>query len=103
MRPSRCLDCSSLMHHAPRAFLRPFLTFRLHSLLVSGADAYLQIEHGADSDLYAMLRQAMMARRAPLTLDGLSFAGRPPGLRSRAPSESTLQTEISESLSDALR
>ena len=39
------------------------------------------------------------------TLDGLSLGGRPPGLdaRSRAPSESTLQTEISESLSDALR
>ena len=38
---------------------------------------------------------------SPLALDGLSLAGRPPGLD--APSESTLQTEISESLSDALR
>ena len=42
---------------------------------------------------------------SPLALDGLSLGGRPPGLdaRSRAPSESTLQTELSESLSDALR
>ena len=38
---------------------------------------------------------------SPLALDGLSLGGRPPGLD--APSESTLQTEISESLSDALR
>ena len=38
---------------------------------------------------------------SPLALDGLSLGGRPPGLD--APSESTLQTELSESLSDALR
>ena len=39
---------------------------------------------------------------SPLTLDGLGLGGRPPGLD--APSEAeTLQTEISESLSDALR
>ena len=42
------------------------------------------------------------AAPSPLTLDGLGLGGRPPGLD--APSEAeTLQTEISESLSDALR
>ena len=33
-------------------------------------DAFLQCEHGADSELYGALRQAMMARRVILLLDG---------------------------------
>ena len=38
-------------------------------------DAYLRLEYGADSELYLMLRQAMMARRALLLLDGLDEGG----------------------------
>ena len=38
-------------------------------------DAFLKLEHGADSPLYRMLRQAMMARRALLLLDGLDEGG----------------------------
>ena len=33
-------------------------------------DAFLRLKHGAASQLYRMLRQAMMARRALLLLDG---------------------------------
>ena len=39
-------------------------------------DAYLQLEHGADSELYRMMRQAMMARRALLLFDGLDEGGK---------------------------
>ena len=38
-------------------------------------DAYLKLEYGEDSELYLMLRQAMMARRALLLLDGLDEGG----------------------------
>ena len=38
-------------------------------------DAYLRYQYGVDSELYAMLRQAMMARRALLLLDGLDEGG----------------------------
>jgi len=38
-------------------------------------DAYLRLEHGEASPLYRMLRQAMMARRALLLLDGLDEGG----------------------------
>ena len=38
-------------------------------------DAFLRIEHGADSPLYRALRQAMMARRALLLLDGIDEGG----------------------------
>ena len=38
-------------------------------------DAYLQSLHGADSELYRMLRQAMLARRTLLLLDGLDEGG----------------------------
>ena len=39
-------------------------------------DAYLQLEHGAESELYRMMRQAMMARRALLLFDGLDEGGK---------------------------
>ena len=38
-------------------------------------DAYLQLQHGADSAYYRFLRQAMAARRALLLLDGLDEGG----------------------------
>ena len=38
-------------------------------------DAFLQCVHGANSDLYYMLRQAMMARRALVLLDGIDEGG----------------------------
>ena len=38
-------------------------------------DAYLQSVHGADSEYYRMLRQAMLARRTLLLLDGLDEGG----------------------------
>ena len=39
-------------------------------------DAYLRLEHEASSPaLYRMLRQALMARRSLLLLDGLDEAG----------------------------
>lgn len=38
-------------------------------------DAFLRLEHGVDSPYYQMLRQAMMARRALLLLDGLDEGG----------------------------
>ena len=38
-------------------------------------DAFLQLEHGAASDAYAMLRQAMAARRALLLIDGIDEGG----------------------------
>ena len=38
-------------------------------------DAYLQCLHGADSEHYRMLRQAMLARRTLLLLDGLDEGG----------------------------
>lgn len=34
-------------------------------------DAYLQCEHGTQSDMYLMLRQAMLSRRALIVLDGV--------------------------------
>merc|ERR1719389_1193730 len=37
-------------------------------------DAFLRLEHGAEA-LYHMLRQAMMARRALILIDGLDEAG----------------------------
>ena len=43
--------------------------------LAAGADAYLQSVHGADSEYYRMLRQAMLARRTLLLLDGLDEGG----------------------------
>jgi hypothetical protein len=39
-------------------------------------DAFLQCVHGANSDLYYMLRQAMMARRALVLLDGINEGGK---------------------------
>jgi hypothetical protein len=39
-------------------------------------DAYLQCVHGATSDLYYMLRQALMARRALVLLDGIDEGGK---------------------------
>ena len=39
-------------------------------------DAFLQCVHGADSDLYCMLRQALMARRALVLLDGIDEGGK---------------------------
>ena len=38
-------------------------------------DAFLRVERGFDSPTYAMLRQAMMARRALLLLDGIDEGG----------------------------
>ena len=38
-------------------------------------DAYLCIEHGLGSATYLLLRQALMARRAPVLLDGLDEGG----------------------------
>merc|ERR1712185_418106 len=38
-------------------------------------DAYLRCEHGAESDMYLMLRQALMARCALLLLDGIDEGG----------------------------
>ena len=38
-------------------------------------DGYLSIVHGAQSELYLMLRQAMMARRVLLLLDGVDEGG----------------------------
>ena len=40
------------------------------------ADAHLQITHGADSERYAFLRQAMLARRTLLIFDGIDEGGR---------------------------
>ena len=37
-------------------------------------DAFLQCEHGVDSELYRALRQAMMARRTVFLLDGARAA-----------------------------
>ena len=39
-------------------------------------DAFLRIVHGADSEMYLMLRQAMMARRVLLLLDGIDEGGK---------------------------
>jgi hypothetical protein len=39
-------------------------------------DAFLQCVHGAGSDLYRMLRQALMARRALVLLDGIDEGGK---------------------------
>ena len=39
-------------------------------------DAYLRCVHGADADVYRMLRGAMRARRALLLLDGMDEGGR---------------------------
>ena len=39
-------------------------------------DAFLQCVHGATSDLYYMLRQALMARRALVLLDGIDEGGK---------------------------
>ena len=39
-------------------------------------DAFLQCVHGASSDLYLMLRQALMARRALVLLDGIDEGGK---------------------------
>jgi hypothetical protein len=39
-------------------------------------DAFLQCVHGAGSDLYCMLRQALMARRALVLLDGIDEGGK---------------------------
>ena len=36
-------------------------------------DAYLSLEHGSNTPLYRMLRQAMMGRRALLLIDGLDL------------------------------
>ena len=47
-------------------------------------DAYLRAEFGAQSALYRMARQAMLARRAVLLLDGLD-EGRRGARRDRAP------------------
>ena len=38
-------------------------------------DAFLRLEHGAEAPYYSMLRQAMMARRALILIDGLDEAG----------------------------
>ena len=38
-------------------------------------DAFLRLEHGAEASSYLMLRQAMMARRALILIDGLDEAG----------------------------
>ena len=38
-------------------------------------DAFLRLEHGAEAPYYCMLRQAMMARRALILIDGLDEAG----------------------------
>ena len=40
-------------------------------------DAYLQCTHGADSGVYLMLRQAMIARRALLLIDGVDESSAP--------------------------
>ena len=40
------------------------------------ADAYLRVVHGVNSELYRFLRQALMARRALLLLDGIDEAGK---------------------------
>ena len=45
------------------------------------AATHPQVEFGKDSDLYAMLRQAMMARRALLLLDGIDEGGQVRGRR----------------------
>ena len=42
---------------------------------VNWIDAYLQLEHAKRPALYRMLRQAMLARRALLLLDGLDEGG----------------------------
>ena len=39
-------------------------------------DAFLECVHGAGSDLYRMLRQALMARRALVLLDGIDEGGK---------------------------
>jgi hypothetical protein len=39
-------------------------------------DAYLQIVHGTESDLYRMLRQVLSARRALILLDGIDEGGK---------------------------
>jgi hypothetical protein len=39
-------------------------------------DAFLQCKHGGGSDLYRMLRQALMARRALVLLDGIDEGGK---------------------------
>ena len=38
-------------------------------------DAHLQCVYGADSDMYMMLRQALMGRRVLLLLDGIDEGG----------------------------
>ena len=38
-------------------------------------DAYLLCKHGAGSEMYNMLRQMMMARRALILLDGIDEGG----------------------------
>jgi hypothetical protein len=38
-------------------------------------DAFLQSEYGAGTDIYRFLRQAMLARRALLLIDGLDEGG----------------------------
>jgi len=42
-------------------------------------DAFLQCVHGVGSDLYCMLRQALMARRALVLLDGIDEGGKARG------------------------
>ena len=42
---------------------------------VNWVDAYLQCVHGAESDVYRMLRQLMQSRRALLLLDGIDEGG----------------------------
>lgn len=42
-------------------------------------DAFLQCEYGAESELYRALRQAMMARRTILLLDGAVALAPPSG------------------------
>ena len=39
-------------------------------------DAFLQCVHGSGSDMYCMLRQALMARRALVLLDGIDEGGK---------------------------
>lgn len=39
-------------------------------------DAYLRAIHGSDSEYYQMLRQALLARRALIMLDGLDEGGK---------------------------
>ena len=48
----------------------------LASALRNWVDAYLRIKHGEHSEYYRMLRQALMARRVLLLLDGIDEGGR---------------------------